>query len=119
MVNMKYRVGIASSDGLVVNQHFGRATQFLIVDIDEENKMHFVEKRIVPPVCDGGDHNDHKLIMNIEKFVDCHYLLVSRIGRPAEDELNKYYITVFEIPGLIEESIEKMLNYIEIQKMLS
>lgn len=119
MTNMECRIAIASSDGVVVNQHFGKARQFIIVDVDKNNQQHFVENRILPPVCDGGDHSDHKMKMNIEQLVDCNYVLVSRIGRRAENMLNEYCITAYEIPGLITESVNKLLTYIEIQQMLS
>ncbi len=57
----KYRIGIASSDGIVVNQHFGRARQFQIVDVEDNGNIHFVEIRKVCPVCDGGTHDDRQL----------------------------------------------------------
>lgn len=34
---MAYKVAFASSDGKVVNQHFGRTKQFLIVEIDNKD----------------------------------------------------------------------------------
>ena len=33
--------------------------------------------------------------------------------------LEKYNIMGYEIPGIIEESIEKMLNYIAIEEMIT
>ena len=34
---MSYKVAFASTDGKVVNEHFGRARQFHIVEIDDKD----------------------------------------------------------------------------------
>lgn len=115
---MKYRMGIASSDGIVVNQHFGRAARFLIMDVNEHGESHLVEDRHVVPVCMGGIHDDQRLEDMTERLSDCQYLLVSRIGRGAENALERKHIGVFEVPGMIEDSIKKVLVYIEIQNLL-
>ena len=114
----KYRIGIASSDGIVVNQHFGRAKQFQIVDVDDGGGIHFAELRNVCPVCDGGTHDDDQLEEAVSRLADCNYILVARIGPGAAYALEGHGISVFELPGLIEDSIKKLLVYIEIQNLL-
>lgn len=114
---MKCRIGIASSDARVVNQHFGRASEFYIVDVDEENGIYYVETRRVSPVCEGGTHDEYQLRKNAELLSDCEYLLVSRIGQGAANVLEQQGIAVFELPGFIEESVKKLLAYTEIQNM--
>ena len=116
---MKYRIAIASNDGIVVNEHFGKAKVFHIAEADSEYlNLEYLEKRNVTPVCKGGDHNDEELLKNIRQLKDCQYVLVSKIGFRAENLLEENNIIAFEIPGLIEESVEKLLNYIAIQKMM-
>lgn len=119
MDEVRFRIGLATSDGIVVNQHFGRAAQFAIVDVDGGGKIRFVEKREVAPVCAGRDHNEEQLQANIEKLRDCRYILVSRIGPEAANALERHGISAFEIPGVIQDSVNKLLAYIEIQAMLS
>jgi len=34
---MSYEIAVASSDGKVVNQHFGKATNFLIFEVEGDN----------------------------------------------------------------------------------
>lgn len=115
---MVYRIGIASTDGLVVNQHFGRAESFLIADVDDDGQINVLEQRFLQPVCDGGNHDDDRLAENINKLADCNYLLVSRIGPGAESKLEERGIAAYEIPGIIEESVHKLLEYVEIQNLL-
>ena len=110
----KYLIAVATSDGIVVNQHFGRADAFWIVGLDKENHAHRIEKRSVIPVCEGGNHGDGRLEATAKMFMDCKYILVSRIGRGAACTLEKFGITPMELPGIIEESIQKLLVYEEL-----
>ena len=112
-----YKIAVASSDGIVVNNHFGRAKDFYIYQIDDMEQMHLLEKRSITPVCDGGNHDDDKLRTNMEKLGDCRYLLVSRIGRGAADMAESYGIESYEIPGIIGESVTQLIKYIKIKKL--
>lgn len=109
-------IAVASSDGIVVNSHFGRATTFYIYE-EKEEQIRYVEKRKVEPVCTGGNHDDMKLRENLEKFSDCRYLLVSRIGNGAATMAESLGIDAYEIPGMIEESIQQLLRYEKIKKL--
>lgn len=117
-MKMKYRIAVASTDGKVVNQHFGRAEEFYIIEADGEGGFSCLEKRQVSAFCEGGDHNDARLKRAVEKIRDCPYVMVSRIGNRAERALEEYGIHVFELPGIIEESVREMVNYLEIQNMI-
>ncbi len=117
MDSQEYRVAVASSDGIVVNNHFGRARDFYIYQVDHTEQIHFQEKRSVIPVCDGGNHDDDKLEENIKKLQDCNYLLVSRIGGGAAAMAERYGIESYEIPGLIPDSIGQLTRYIKIKKL--
>jgi predicted Fe-Mo cluster-binding NifX family protein len=110
-------IAAASSDGIVVNQHFGRASAFYIYE-SADGIAEFVEKREVVPVCEGGNHDEIRLLENLKKFSDCKYLLVSKIGDGAAAVAESLGIACYEIPGVIEESIEKMQNYEKIKELL-
>ena len=113
-----YKIAVASSDGIVVNSHFGRAFVFYIYEADEQGETRFVEKREIEPVCQGGEHDDNRLSENIGKLSDCSYVLVSRIGDGAANALEREGIIPMELPGMIEEALNKLFAYREIQKML-
>ena len=117
---MNYKIGIASSDGKVVNLHFGRADVFYIVEADSENMTcRYGESRKTVPVCQGQEHNDDKLYELAELLKDCDYILVSRIGEGARAALAKNSTWAFELPGFIEDSVKRLLSYVEVQKLLN
>jgi predicted Fe-Mo cluster-binding NifX family protein len=115
---MSYKVAVASSDGKVVNQHFGRAEQFLIVEVDENGLYELIELRKINRVCKSGGHDEEDMKKRIEELIDCKYVLVSRIGQGAENALEASGISVYEIPDFIEDAITKLISYIEINKLI-
>lgn len=116
---MKSRIAIASTDGIVVNQHFGRAGFFIIVLYDDESgTWEYQEKRPVAPVCNRGDHEDGALERNIQAIADCRYLLVSRVGMRARNAIEASGIQVFEIPVPIPDAIDRMIKYIQVQNLV-
>lgn len=106
-----WRAAIASLDGKVVNEHFGRAKEFLIVDIKPDGTYEFIEKRSVTPLCSGGEHTEQALVSVINTLRDCTAVLVARIGTAAERALNVHHIAVFEQPDYIDEAIRKLAKY--------
>ena len=112
-----YKVAVASSDGIVVNQHFGRADTFYIYEVAESNEYRLLETRKVTPVCNRRDHDDDELRDNVGKFQDCKYILVSRIGPGAANVMDQSGIIPMELPGIIGESINKLINYERIQNL--
>ena len=117
MDNIKYYVAAASSDGIVVNKHFGRADTFLIYAVAEDNSYKYIESLILTPICKGGEHDDNKLIRNAEELSMCKYVLVSRIGPGASNVLESKGITAMEIPYLIDNAIKKVISYDEVQNL--
>ena len=117
---MKTRIAVASTDGKVVNQHFGKAEVFYILEADTEGRIWWDLKEIrqVNAFCEGGEHQDDRLEEAVSRIADCEYVLVSKIGYRAANVLEAKGIRVFELPGMISESVEEMLNYIEIQNMI-
>jgi predicted Fe-Mo cluster-binding NifX family protein len=115
----KYTIAVATSDGIVVNRHFGKAEQFLVLALDAENQIHRLEMRSVNPVCAGGTHEDDRLEKAADSLTDCKYVLVSRIGQGAAQVLEQKGITPMELPGMIEDSVQKLVQYEEIQKLLT
>ncbi len=112
------RIAAASTDGKLVNQHFGRADTFYILDTDEETSEYgLAEIRTVVPVCDRGDHDGNRMRESASKFADCDIILVEKIGGRARNELENMGIEVFEIPGIIEESVDKLVRYRKVQDL--
>jgi predicted Fe-Mo cluster-binding NifX family protein len=114
------KIAVATTDGKIVNQHFGKAEQFYILNVDEEAITYdLTEIRHTGSVCQGGDHEDTRLLEVISALKDCDYVLVSRIGMRARNILEKSGIDAYEIPGVVEESVDKLIRFSMAQGILT
>lgn len=102
------KVAVVSSDSKVINQHFGKASRFLIFEIDDGN-IRFIEERANIPVCGSAEngHSDNALYSSISRILDCKAVLCARIGGTAEEELRKCGINPIEAPYLIDDALRK------------
>jgi predicted Fe-Mo cluster-binding NifX family protein len=102
------RVAVVSSDGKVINQHFGKASRFLIFDI--EDKIKLLEERKNIPVCGTADdgHTDNAINRTISLIKDCDIVLCAKIGGRAEEKLKKYGIKSIETPYFICDALKEM-----------
>lgn len=105
---MSYKVAVASSDGKVVNQHFGRSRQFLVFNITDQGTAEFIELRQCEPPCGLGEHDEDPLVKAAEQLSDCSFLLASQVGPGAEALLRSKGIKTFEITGFIDNVLEKL-----------
>jgi predicted Fe-Mo cluster-binding NifX family protein len=106
---MSYKIAFASSDGKVVNQHFGRTRQFLIVEIDGKDYK-YVETRVNEPACQDFQHTEEAMDKAIELISDCKAVFVARIGQGALARVEGKGIKGIEAPYFIEDILEKVLN---------
>jgi len=107
---MSYKIAVASSDGKVVNQHFGKATQFLIFEM-EENTFKFLELLKTTPFCSNAEHEDDKLSGAVEVLVGCRAVVVSQIGSGAAEALRNKGIEPLDVHNFIEDALKKILKY--------
>jgi nitrogen fixation protein NifX len=103
------KVAIVSSDGKVINQHFGKASKFFIFEVDC-GKIQFLEVRETTPLCGSSDsgHADDLLSRIVSLISDCDALLCSRIGSRPQEELKKKGIKAIEAPYFIDEALKDM-----------
>jgi nitrogen fixation protein NifX len=103
----KTRVAVASSDGKVVNRHFGHTDRFLIFESHGEG-FTFIEARDNAPVCNGGTHDDDALTRAAEIISDCSYLIAVKVGAQAAGVLLRKRIRVFMDGDFMDKSLEKL-----------
>lgn len=106
-----WRIALASRDGKVINEHFGRAAEFYIVDIQSDGTYKFIEKRSVKPLCSAGKHSGDALADHISALRDCVAVLVSQIGPSARRALEISGIKTFEHADYIDSALEKLARY--------
>lgn len=70
---MAYRIGLASIDGTVIDQHFGSARYWQIYDLDTE--AHFVECRKTVPKCQGHCEGGFEDLVSILEDCDAIFVL--------------------------------------------
>lgn len=110
-IEMSYRIGAASTDGKVVNQHFGHADRFHIVELfPETGEYKYIETRKITPCCHGGEHDNSSFDAVISNLSDVQALLVSRVGDGAADYLEAKGLTVYQAPFPIEPLIKKIIS---------
>lgn len=115
----KYRVAVASSDGEMVDSHFGHTENFLIFDVDEESgSFRQLESRNVSAGCKGGEcgkdgdeGTPSPLEAVAESLKDSDYVLAARIGPHAQRLLALHDVTSFGIVISIEEGIRKINDF--------
>ena len=102
------RIAVASSDGKMVNQHFGRANQFLILDVDDST-IELVEVRETAPACGSSEYGGHEynaLSRGVALIADCEAILCRRIGLGAQAELRSRGIEPVDTGDFIEAAVQ-------------
>lgn len=106
---MDVKIAFASSDGLNVNEHFGRAQGFQIYRL-HDNGHEFLEVRRSVPVCAGQAHDDNALAGTAHLLSDCRGVVAAQIGAGAIDALLMKRIMAFTMPGSIEDAIAALVR---------
>ena len=101
---MDIRIAVASSDGKTVNEHFGRASRFLIFRVHEMGHD-LLEERENHTICEGQQHSDDLLEKCADLISDCKGVIISQIGAGAIDLLIERAIIPFSLPGSIDDAL--------------
>ena len=83
-----YRIAVATTDGTYIDQCFGHAEHFLILEVQENGQFLVLEDRKADPFCS-----------------DCTYILAARAGEPAALAMQEKGITLLRCPGTIEDGV--------------
>jgi predicted Fe-Mo cluster-binding NifX family protein len=108
---VSFKVAVASSDGKFVNQHFGRANQFLIFEVRDDGSYEFLTLRKNIPPCNSGESHDDLLTKTVDLISDCRAVLVSRVGSGAAEALGLRGIQPYVIPNFIEDSLKQLVLF--------
>lgn len=104
----KKRYAVASKSGMLVDQHFGHATEFFIYEFDGKTAR-FVETRSVSKYCAGaeecGDSED-KIGAIINTIKDCNGILALRIGDAPTQKLKALGIEIYTTYDRIEDAVK-------------
>lgn len=106
---MSIQVAVASTDGKVINEHFGRAKEFHIFAI-ENGSFRFVRSKQVNPVCNGGEHSQNDFDAVADALAGSKAIIVAKIGDGAANYMESRGFEIFEAPYPIELVLEKIIS---------
>lgn len=97
------KVAVASTDGVFINEHFGRSKEFLIYEVDEKGEYKFLERRIPH---DANDLHGHAVNSTADLLADIEVVLVKQIGPGAEQELRNKGVLALSVNSSIEKALQ-------------
>lgn len=109
-VRESQRVAVATSSGMLVDQHFGHTKEFYIYESDGVN-VKFIEKRKATSYCSGqsecDEEKDDKIESIIKTIKDCGAVLALRIGSSPSKKLAAIGIRTVTTYDRIEDAVRK------------
>ncbi|RJS49439.1 MAG: hypothetical protein CIT03_02790 [Methanobacterium sp.] len=108
VIEISFKVAICSKNGKMIDEHFGRATKFLIYQIDEDGSYQYIETRDNSPPSEKLEEHEKMLYNSMKIISDCKYLLASQIGPAANNKLSLQGIRSFGINMPIENALKRL-----------
>lgn len=100
------KIAIASSDGIRIDTHFGRAEHFYIYNIGDDGGISPEQRRAIPPAqAEDGEYDRLKTIALL--LSDVTYVLCLHIGKNGIDVLRRHGITGYAVSGSIQQVLNK------------
>lgn len=106
-VSKTYRFAVATKSGMLVDQHFGHATEFYIYECKNEVAI-FRERRVVKQYCDGEElceDSEDKIVNLINMIQDCDGVITMRIGEAPKQRLKENKIQICTTYDRIEPAV--------------
>ena len=112
------KVAFATTDGINVDEHFGRAGLFAVYELTDKDYK-FIEMRkfaegrdtAIENTKGKGPIHDSKVEKKVTKLADCKIIYLTEIGGPSAARLVKKGIMPIKVKEIvsIKESLEKLL----------
>jgi predicted Fe-Mo cluster-binding NifX family protein len=111
---MAYRVAITTRDGKVIQEHFGHARHFHIVELGDDGYS-YLETREIEPRCQGSfpdqtPHDDSRFAPVVELLADCTAVITAQIGPGASDYVIANGLRVFEARGFVDAILKEIME---------
>lgn len=102
------RIAVVSTDGINVDEHFGKAEKFIIYDI-EDAKIAKVEERDTTPLSVGDpDHpfDPDRFEAATKAISDCQKVVVTQIGDVPKSKLKEKGVDAVVFQGAINDILK-------------
>lgn len=113
------KVAFATTDGVTVDEHFGRAGMFAVYEMDLQG-YRFLEMRKFAEGRDAaieetkgmGRLHDDRVQGKVDRLADCRIIYLTEIGGPSAARLVKKGVMPVKVKEAvsIEESLRKLLH---------
>lgn len=113
------KVAFATTDGINVDEHFGRAGMFAIYEVTEDGYQFleirkFAEGRdtAVEETREQGQVHEDIVQKKVDRLADCKIIYLTEIGAPSAARLARKGIMPVKVKDVvtIEESLKKLLD---------
>jgi predicted Fe-Mo cluster-binding NifX family protein len=103
------KIAVASTDGKIVDLHFGDANRFLIFEIEEEEgKFQEIREKTPMPL----NNHQERWIASIDLINDCKAVLCSKIGKEPMIELRKLGIKPIQLDCEVKDAIRECSKHL-------
>ena len=116
------KVAFATTDGINVDEHFGRAGKFAVYEITKDN-YRFSEIRkfadgidqAIVDTRDMGRLHDDKVQAKVDRLADCKLIYLMEIGGPSAARLVKKGIMPMKMKEVIsiEDALKRLIEIIK------
>jgi nitrogen fixation protein NifX len=114
------KVAFATTDGVAVDEHFGRAARFAVYEVTAGGYSYLEDRRFGTGVRDhdvestrgmGAEH-DHAVAGKVERLADCRLIYIEEIGGPSAARLSQKGIMPLKVKDLtsIEGNLARLLE---------
>jgi nitrogen fixation protein NifX len=111
------KVAFATTDGINVDEHFGRAGSFAVYDLSQAG-YHFLELRkfadsidqVIVGTREQGTLHEERVQDKVDRLADCKIIFMTEIGGPSAARLVKKGIMPMKVKAVIaiEDSIKQL-----------
>ena len=113
------KIGFATTDGIHVDEHFGRAGMFAVYEMTPESYTFSelrkfadgIDQAVVATRGMGQEHED-RVQDKVDQLADCKIIYLTEIGGPSAARLIKKGIMPIKVKNIvtIQESLEKLME---------
>jgi nitrogen fixation protein NifB len=98
------KVAVATTDGVTINEHFGRASEFIVYDVNADGTYTQVEKITVKEL--SGEDSHESLDDTVRLLEGVETVLAAQIGPKAVIALQIRGIIGFGIGGSVDSALK-------------
>ncbi len=103
------KIAVGSTDGKIIDLHFGDANHFLIYNIEDgDSKFQEIREKTTIPV----KNHQERWVASIDLISDCKAVLCSKIGNEPTIELRKLGIKPIQLDCDVNEAVKECSKHL-------